>query len=193
LVACSSFLHGPEFLQCPEEQWPVVITSTVDPAELPDFKRPSKNVLLTQQVEDSFIQRFSVLRKMQRVLAYCLRFVDKARQRPVVSGPIIWKEYENVLIKVARYTQTLYYVELHHQLGTPNSVVTPSSLTQLAPFVDAQGVIRVGGRLQHSDLNIDAKHPILLPKSSHLARIIIQHYYQNTLHGRSRLVASLIQ
>ncbi|XP_060861320.1 uncharacterized protein LOC132938478 [Metopolophium dirhodum] len=193
LVACSSFLHGPEFLQYPEEQWPVAITSIVDPAELPDFKRPSKNVLLAQQVDDSLIQRFSVLRKMQRVLAYCLRFVDKARQRPVVSGPIIWKEYENVLTKVARYTQRLYYAELHHQLGTSNSVITPSSLAQLAPFVDAHGVIRVGGRLQHSDLNIDAKHPILLPKSSHLAYIIIQHYHQNTLHGGSRLVASLIQ
>jgi len=193
LVACSSFLHGPEFLQYPEEQWPVVITSTIDPAELPDFKRPSKNVLLARQVDDSLIQRFSVLRKMQRVLAYCLRFADKARKRPVVSGPIVWEEYENVLIKVARYTQKLYYAELHHQLGTSNSVVTPSSLAQLAPFVDAHGLIRVGGRLRHSDLNIDAKHPILLPKSSHLAYIIIQHYHQNTLHGGSRLVASLIQ
>ncbi|XP_060842552.1 uncharacterized protein LOC132922848 [Rhopalosiphum padi] len=193
LVACSSFLHGPIFLHYPECQWPVVTTSSINPEELPEYKRPSKNVFLTRQVDSSLIQRFSVLRKMQRVLAYCLRFADKARQRTVVSGPITWQEYERVLMKVTMYTQRLYYSDLYHQLVTSNSIVTPSSLAQLAPFVDAHGIIRVGGRLQHSDLNTDAKHPILLSKSSHLAQLIVHHYHHNTLHGGTRLVASLIQ
>jgi len=193
LVACSSFLHGPKFLQYPECQWPVVAKSNVNLEDLPEYKRPSKNVLLVQQADDSFIQRFSVLRKMQRVLAYCLRVADKARKRPVVSGPITWQEYERSLFKVVLYTQGSYYPELYNQLKNSNSVITPSSLAQLAPFVDVNGIIRVGGRLQHSGLKTDAKHPILLPKLSHLAKLIIHHYHHNTLHGGTRLIASLIQ
>lgn len=193
MVACSSFLHVPKFLHYAEFQWPVVTTSTINPKEFPEYKRPSKNVLLTRQVDASLIQRFSVLRKMQWVLAYCLRFSDKARQCTIVSGPIIWLEYERVLIKVTMYTQRLYYSDLYHQLVNSNSIVTPSSLAQLAPSVDAHGIIRVGDRLQHSDLSTDAKHPILLSKSSHLAQLIIHHYHHNTLHGGTRLVASLIQ
>ncbi|XP_015377880.1 PREDICTED: uncharacterized protein LOC107172119 [Diuraphis noxia] len=130
---------------------------------------------------------------MQWVLAYCLWFADKARQRTVVSGPITWQEYERVLMKVTMYTQRLYYSDLYHQLVTSNSIVTQSSIAQLAPFVDAHGIIRVGGRLQHSDLSTDAKHPILLSKSSHLAQLIVHHYHHNTLHGGTRLIASLIQ
>jgi len=180
LVACSSFLHGPKFLQYPECQWPVVFTSNVNLADLSEYKRPSKNVFLVQQADDSFIQCFLVLRKMQRVLACCLRVVDRARQRPIVSGPITWQEYERALFKVVLYTQRFYYSELYNQLENSNSVISPNSLVQLAPFVDVNGIIRVGGRLRHLGLKTDAKHPILLPKSPHLAKLIIYHYHHNT-------------
>ncbi|XP_024871918.1 uncharacterized protein LOC112454649, partial [Temnothorax curvispinosus] len=38
-------------------------------------------------------------------------------------------------------------------------------LRQLAPFVDARGVLKVGGRLTHSAISHEAKHPALLPDS----------------------------
>lgn len=131
---------------------------------------------------------------MQRTLAYCLQLAEIARKRPVVSGPITWQEYERMLVKLITYIQKSYYSELFKHLATVNSViVTPSSLAWLAPFVDAHGIIRVSGRLQHSGLGTDAKHPILLSKSSHLAHLIIHHYHHNTLHGGTSLVTSLIQ
>jgi len=115
-----------------------------------------------------------------------------ARKHPVVSGPITRQEYERVLIKVVEYTQSSYYPELFKQRVTVNPAVIPTSLALLAPLADSHGIIRVGGHLRHSGLGTDAKHPILLPKLSHLAHLIIHHYHHNKLHGGTRLVASLI-
>ena len=39
-----------------------------------------------------------------------------------------------------------------------------SKVYQLASFLDEHGVLRAGGRLQHSELAYEAKHPVLLGK-----------------------------
>ncbi|XP_008180804.1 uncharacterized protein LOC103308715 [Acyrthosiphon pisum] len=61
-----------------------------------------------------------------------------------------------------------------------------------APYVDEKGVIRVGGRLHFSSAGHDAKHPMLLPRSSHLTELIIRHYHLSLLHGGSRLILSML-
>ena len=43
-------------------------------------------------------------------------------------------------------------------------VAKSSSLYQLDPFIDDNGLLRVGGRLEKSKLNRDTVHPVLLPK-----------------------------
>ena len=50
-------------------------------------------------------------------------------------------------------------------------------MQKLCPFV-ADGVIRVGGRLQRSNLPVAFKHPIVLPKRHHVTGLII-----NDAHG----------
>jgi len=125
-------------------------------------------------------------------LAYCLRFANHARQGSKIIGPISWQESENVLHKVVRYTQKFYYPILFKQLANSLLAVTPKTLAQLAPFVDLQGIIRVGGRLRHSKLNTGPKHPMILPKAAHLTQLIIHHYHLNTLHGGTRLTLFLI-
>jgi len=42
-------------------------------------------------------------------------------------------------------------------------------------FVD--GLIRVRGRLRNSEIEPDAKHPVLLPKDHHVSHLIILHYH----------------
>ena len=40
--------------------------------------------------------------------------------------------------------------------------VITSQLTRFKPF-EEEGILRVGGRLKHLDLQYDAKYPIILP------------------------------
>ena len=61
-----------------------------------------------------------------------------------------------------------------------------TSLQKLDPFLDKDGVIRVGGRVRRADLNDEAKFPIILPRDSHITKLLVQHFYEACLHqGRT--------
>jgi len=54
---------------------------------------------------------------------------------------------------------------------------------RLTPFLDEDGVLRVGGRIKHALLAFDEKHPIILPPQSHLTSLIIDYCHTRVLHG----------
>ena len=45
------------------------------------------------------------------------------------------------------------------------------------------GLIRVRGRLRNSEIEPDAKHPVLLPKDHHVSHLIILHYHRVSGHS----------
>ena len=49
-------------------------------------------------------------------------------------------------------------------------------LAQLKPFKE-DGLLRLGGRLDRSSLNYDARHPYILPKNHPVSELIILHYH----------------
>ncbi|XP_028298181.1 uncharacterized protein LOC114460481 isoform X2 [Gouania willdenowi] len=65
-------------------------------------------------------------------------------------------------------------------------------LHNLSPFVDEQGVLRVGGRLTRSSLHPYVKHPAIIPKSSHVSSLLIKHFHEKVRHqGRGITVNEL--
>ncbi|KXJ13779.1 hypothetical protein AC249_AIPGENE13314 [Exaiptasia diaphana] len=59
-----------------------------------------------------------------------------------------------------------------------------SSLYKLDPFIDHQDLIRVGGRLNKADdFDEGFKHPIILPKRSHVTKLIIRHAHERIAHS----------
>ena len=57
-----------------------------------------------------------------------------------------------------------------------------SSLYKLDPFLDEDGVLRVGGRLGKSSVPYDVKHPVILPKKGRVTNLILCHYHQSVMH-----------
>ena len=57
-----------------------------------------------------------------------------------------------------------------------------SSLYKLDPFLDHQGVLRVGGRLKYANLTASEKHPVILPKRSHVTNLVVSHYHEVVKH-----------
>ena len=49
-----------------------------------------------------------------------------------------------------------------------------STIYNLHPFMDADGLIRVGGRLKHSHLDSSCKHPVLLPKQEKVIDLVLK-------------------
>lgn len=69
--------------------------------------------------------------------------------------------------KVINYTQRIYYSSLYNQIRNCVSI-RPATMAQLAPFLDHVGIICVGGRLRHVQLDDGARNSILLPQRCHL-------------------------
>ena len=89
--------------------------------------------------------------------------------------------------------KTEFSNDLHHLKGL-KTVSSSSSLKSLNPFLDSSGIIRVGGRLQHSPLTDTIKHPILLPSRHHVTECIIRTLHKEHLHiGEGGLTAIIRQ
>ena len=59
---------------------------------------------------------------------------------------------------------------------------TSSSLYKLDPFLDVNGILQVGGRLTRASLTDDTKFPIILPRNSHVTKLIVKHFQERTYH-----------
>ena len=63
-----------------------------------------------------------------------------------------------------------------------------SHLLSLSPFFDEDNnVIRVGGRLANSPYSVDKKFPIIIPKTSPLAELLIRESHSRNLHSGPQL------
>ena len=64
-----------------------------------------------------------------------------------------------------------------------NGVNQSRSLFKLDPFLDSNGVLRVGGRLSRSKLNSNEAHPVVLPKTSNITEAVVIWSHEAVGHG----------
>lgn len=57
-----------------------------------------------------------------------------------------------------------------------------SSLYSLSPFLDEEGLLRVGGRIERSPMSFDTRLPIILGKGSYVAGLLIRQAHENVKH-----------
>ncbi|XP_046976357.1 uncharacterized protein LOC124542454 [Vanessa cardui] len=68
-----------------------------------------------------------------------------------------------------------------------------SRLKLLQPYLDSDNIVRVGGRLRHSNLHDDSKHPIILDESNPLSLLLVADAHLKTLHGGVQLTLGYIR
>ena len=72
-----------------------------------------------------------------------------------------------------------------------NNVKKSSAIYKLSPIMK-DGMLRVGGRLAKAALPEETRHPIILPKKSHVSELILRNIHHYTGHsGRSHMLACL--
>lgn len=91
------------------------------------------------------------------------------------------KESETFIIKQVQ--RIVFGTEISLLLqGKP--IHPASAIISLTPFVDDQGVLRVGGRTVKAKhiLGTNVTNPIILPKGHHVSILIIRHYHEAVRH-----------
>ena len=74
---------------------------------------------------------------------------------------------------ILRWLQWHCFPQDYTSLMQSGSVQKSSRLASLDPFME-DGLIKVGGRLRKANLPDANKHPVILPKSSHISSLIIR-------------------
>ena len=95
---------------------------------------------------------------------------------------------------ITRKAQKEAFPNEYKLLTSTHPLPKDSKISALFPFIDSEGVIRVGGRLRHMDLPYIEKHPSLLPADHPVTTYIMFHCHKISLHqGRHITAATLRQ
>lgn len=196
LIQLQDWWNGPKWLSYSRNLWPTE-------AELKNeyqAKRFESTAIscLTQAhaTEARLLERFSDLNKLLRFVTRLRRWLRKKFRRvpsgPNVLDPLSALELEESFLVCAKLSQDNYLSEEKKILKKGDNLPNRSSLKGLDVFLDPQGLIRVGGRLQHSRLSYNEKHPVLISGKCPLAKLIISWAHNKALHGGFRLTHSYV-
>ncbi|XP_050293842.1 uncharacterized protein LOC126734313 [Anthonomus grandis grandis] len=164
----------------------------------PKFDIPEQRVLSHYGgVEETFefdFLRYSALLKLQRIISYCFRFYHRLKSKVKKNGPISSDELNCALICLLRICQLQSFSKEYVALKRKDLVSNSSRILCLNPFLDNEGLIRVGGRIQRANISTEQKHPIILHPKHMLTSLILRLEHVKLLHcGPQQLLYSIRQ
>ena len=148
-----------------------------------------------QEDLETWFSTFGSLTRLTRFISCIFRWRANSKlplghARDFTESTIHLSEARAALIKA---TQLKFYKEEISILKRGKVISRSSSIRRFAPMITQDEMLRVGGRLQNSDLNYEKRHPPILPKQSHLTKLLIRDAHLRTLHGGPQLVQNLLR
>lgn len=190
----SRWICGPSWLQEDETHWPnqpEVISSDSSDTEL----QPDKQFQLISSSDDGSFDftRYSTYNRVLRVMGWVLRFnnamKDKSKPRHKAYKPFTdvdvlrADELKMAERKLCQIAQKQSFPREYSALSRNDMLDRTSSIYQLTPILDEEGVIRLSGRIDNAPtLPITTKRPIILSRNHPLTRLIVLHYHKICCH-----------
>jgi len=195
---CKLWWNGPSILYKNYDEFINSSPQLLTMEELPEIKRRITSLAATVEERLNVISRFSSLTKLKRIIAYCFRFFynakHKAKQDKLPNtGPLQLQELERSMRALLALAQEDEFSEEIRQLSRKREISAKSKILSLHPFIDADGLLRVGGRLQESSLDYSQRHPIILPRNHHLTYLIIMKEHLRNLHAETQALLFIIR
>lgn len=180
----SRWFNGPQFLWSEPMILPPQPQVYLSPDDV-EVKHSSTS-LTSQTLQFSLDQRlkgFSNWNRAVRTIATIQKHLNKC----------LTQNLQDVERFILKSVQAEYFSEEIRMLKSSKPLKKSSSLTKLVPFLDTEGLLRIGGRLQECTmLSYDEKHPIILPKSAHVTTLLISHHHSLSAHqGREPTLAHI--
>ena len=184
--------NGPHWLKLDSTMWPD--QSSLSSRIIPEEERNVCHLATTTTTIQPF-DRFSSFYTLKRVTAWVLRFIKNARRSAPTESHLHLTVTE--LINATNYwisiSQRECFAEEMKLLESDSPLLKKNRLVPVRPFLDQSNtLLRVGGRVSHSDLSYSKKHPFILHGAHPLTRLIIRGEHVRLMHaGPTLLMSSL--
>ena len=125
----------------------------------------------------------------ERVSASSLLSVDERQKTEM--GIVKMVQYDACPGEIKNLEDIKADSSLSNRLSDKKKVVLKktSALHTLDPFVDSDGILRVGGRIRRANFAETLKTPIL-PKFGHLTKLVVSYMHEKTHHGGRGITGS---
>lgn len=188
---------GPSWLKLEKESWPNE-TFELPSQGLLELRVTASSATAKAITEPELLLRYSSLPLLLRVTALCLRWRrpkpnNRAQEQCEVPLIVQPADLDLALFRWLHIVQALHYPNEVSAISKNQPLSPRSPLLKLNPFLDANDVLRVGGRLKHSVLSHDERHPMIVPPHSKLAQLLIESCHRRTLHGGVQLTLGMLR
>lgn len=173
----------------------VPLRALVDPSSDPDVRPLASTLSTTTLSKQLGSQRFAKFSSWKSLTGAITRLVYIAHHfKTAEKGSSACKGWHHckaeftveesnkasaIIIRAAQeevYSQEIKCIQKQERI--PKS----SPLHNLDPFIDVQGLLRVGGCLHRSSLNQSEKTPLIIPGKHHIATLLIRHHHEHIHH-----------
>ena len=203
---------GPRFLWEDESRWPKMVTVPVI-ADDDEAVRKECQIYTTSSKNDSIndlMMHYSSWWKLKRAVAWLLKYrmflqerarEDSSNQKERIARNLTLHEINEAEKVIIKHVQAKEFPEVLKTL--PKHIVkdeqeakkhlkkNSSPIYKLSPTLK-EGILKVGGRLSHSGLKNESKHPAILPYKHHITDLIIEHHHISMGHmGQETVLSSL--
>ena len=153
----------------------------------PDVDEVEKEVRMKQIVASTAIMKsvidcnaYSSLKKLVRVLSWVLRLKNTLLAR-IKRDDEVYKASDGSLTTDELECSHIYWIKLAQM--SLNQRLKGNDFKTLSQFVDPDGIIRVGGRVDDAVVSYETKHPALLPYHHKMSRLITEEAHQSGHSG----------
>ncbi|XP_066927415.1 uncharacterized protein [Clytia hemisphaerica] len=188
-----SWLKGPSFLMADESTWKDKKIEEIDPG---DTEIRKTFISMIRQDNSTWLPYtdYSNFNKIVRYMAWVLRYTrnlraeakrkrENSKKKRDKGKPYLTpEEIKAATIIVIKDVQLSEFDEEIDDLTKKQEVEKESKLYQFKPFLDKNGILRIGGRLKNAPVSFEAKHQIVIPKG-HVASLIAEKYHKENGHS----------
>lgn len=219
LINARMWWSGPDWLSKSSTHWPVnarqfKLTTTEQHMMASSEERIQINtVFVIQKLQrgpwfkfststaGELLQSYSSIIRLENVIATVLRFIHNVREKcasknrtPTMRfGPISETERASAQLIIYRLDQQSTFAAEIACCEQNKPLPTTSKLLKLNPFIDGNGVLRLGSRIANADVSFDERFPILLDQNGNIAKLIVRNAHRLLLHGGTQDIIRLVR
>ena len=185
----SECLTGPARLKRPESERP----EQVNLIFASDEENITSSIFMTQAEEKKAViqlERFNKFNRLVNTVEYVQRVLSKQKPATFV---ISIEEREKAKAIIFKLLQREQFGEEMNSLKAETEIPKSSKILQFSPFLDKQGHFRTKGRIGKSQLDFNAKHPILLHWKHHAVELFFRNEHKYNQHEGTEHVRNIVQ